>query len=132
MKKILLTFFAVVLSSSLFATPIYEKANSELWKLKVENVISKEKIEISFETEKEFFAYLEDNSNFVDFEYQDTCSASVEITVGVATTTFSMEGPCEGFADRFAARVKQTTAALTQAVEGSSWWGSVVDWFNSL
>lgn len=103
--------------------------DSNNWKLKAENLTTNEKIEATFSNEKEFYSFLEDNSNLFTFNDEDTCSASVEITVGVATTTFSMEGPCEGFSARFASRVGEAKKALQATLEESSWWDDFTNWW---
>ncbi|TXD49026.1 MULTISPECIES: hypothetical protein [unclassified Polaribacter] len=105
---------------------IGDNPKSDSWDLRIENLNSNEKIEISFTNEKEFYSYLENNISSIAFEDQGQCSATVTITVGVASASFTMTGDCEGFGGRFARRVAQTRASLTVVAEESSWWNS---WF---
>lgn len=66
----------------------------------------------------------------LDFYETDECSATVEVTVGAATASFTMTGPCEGFAERMAARTAQMREALEKA--SLSLWERLENWWNNL
>lgn len=126
MKKVYLTLLGIILSSTIAFASVANDLNSEPVAFKIENLNSKEKIEMLFSNETEFYSYLKKSPTFFTLEEGDQCSAKVTITVGVASSEFSMSGDCDGFADRFAQRVKETKASLQKNLEETSWWNN---WF---
>jgi hypothetical protein len=130
MKKFYVAFIGIILSSSIAFASIGDNSQSDSWNLKLENLNSKEKIEISFSNEIEFYSYLENNTNFITFEDGDICSSTTTITVGILSSSFTMTGDCDGFADRLAVRVGETRAALTAELNESSLWNRIVNWFD--
>jgi hypothetical protein len=131
MKKFYVTFIGIILSSYIAFASVGNNSQSDSWDLKLENLNSKEKIEISFSEEAEFYSYLENNTNLIAFEDGDICSSTTTITIGVASSFFTMKGDCNGFTRRLAVRVREMQVALTAEISEPSWWNSLVDWWNS-
>lgn len=131
MKKFYVAFVGIILSSSIAFASVGDNSQSDSWNLKLENINSKEKIEISFSEEAEFYSYLENNTNLIAFEDGDICSSTTTITVGILSSSFTIKGDCNGFTRRLAVRVREMQVALTAELNESSLWNSLVDWWNS-